>query len=146
MEATLKRQWADGSGLIEVHPGEESAHWMQLLGLPPPAEHDAAWFVPLPGDDHITIWRRASDIALAISRWGSQPYHLDDGTVREMLRYARKFGLEFTISTSPGWHYPGRVLFVEWRVAAAPLTLCKWAAGGKSGSHPSSNSSARRAP
>src|SRR5262245_44622743 len=82
MEAALKRRWAEANGLIEI-PEFEQAHWTQLLGMPPPGKCDPEWFVALPGNDHVTIWRRPSDTPPAISVV-SQPYGLDDGTVREM--------------------------------------------------------------
>lgn len=100
------RSWSRQQGLT---PAEEDAPWWMLLG------RKSRGTCPdrLPGDDHVSLWRRGRVPEVYVS----QPYRLYTHVAAEMSRAAALYGLEFTISTWPAWWNPGAVLFVEWRRA-----------------------------
>ena len=73
----LKQRWAEANGLIEIEK-EERAHFVQLLELPALPDDDVTSEFGgvlisgsgLPGDDHVTIWRRPTDKPPAIRVMG----------------------------------------------------------------------------
>lgn len=68
-----------------------------------------------PGADHYSLWIDKKTKRPEI--FVSQPYHFYEITAERTVEFCKKFGLKFTIKTWPAWHYPGHVLFIEYRKA-----------------------------
>lgn len=115
---SLKRKWANKN---ELRLARGRAGWWRLLGLR--SCFDSRWrpivLENLPGDDHCSLWLRNGEPAV----WVSQPYPLSSSKIGQMTYVAEQYGLSFEISTWPAWHYPGSVLFVEWKLVARPVRL-----------------------
>ena len=66
-----------------------------------------------PGDDHVSLWTRDG----VPERRLSQPYTLHLETIRKMVEWADRYGLEFDISGKNSWHFPGHTMLVTWQRA-----------------------------
>jgi hypothetical protein len=106
----LKAQWSERKGLVEARG---SLDWRRLFGRRAPRD-DVCFCPGLPGDDHVSMWRKKGGHPGEIAVWVSQPYPLGGRSLREMNQFAILNNLEFSIGVWPAWHYPGAVLFVEW--------------------------------
>jgi hypothetical protein len=117
----LKAEWAEREGLVQAN-GRMT--YQRLFGR---VGDVSDW--QLPYDDHVSMWRRPTDRGHKISRWISQPYPLSAKALNEMHEAAQRLGLEFSISNWPAWHYPGSVLFVEWRLIGSEAAEIRKAVG-----------------
>ncbi|HSG05838.1 MAG TPA: hypothetical protein VLB09_05530, partial [Nitrospiria bacterium] len=73
---------------------------------------DADWHFAMPGDDHVTQWRKKENGGL---RWVSQPYYLELGDLKKMVDHAEKHDLFVRIDPRFSWHFPGYTMQVVWR-------------------------------
>jgi hypothetical protein len=121
LRAALKAQWAEREGLVEAGGRMTYQRLFGRIG------DIGDW--QLPYDDHVSMWRRPTDRGSKISHWISQPYPLSAAALKDMYEAAQRLGLEFSISTWPAWHYPGSVLFVEWRISGSEATEIRKAVG-----------------
>lgn len=64
--------------------------------------------------DHPSLWIKNGKPDVFIS----QPYHLSLEDMAQLISICNEFGLEATVSTWPGWHFPGAVLSVQVRKKA----------------------------
>lgn len=101
----LRAAWMEKHGLRP----SRSRDWQALLGK---RRRPGAWN-PLPGQDHEMMFCKDGKAAV----FTFQPYGLDWQTLRALIRTCEDYGLEVSINTWPGWHFPGRVLFVAIRRA-----------------------------
>lgn len=62
-----------------------------------------------PGCDHPSLWNFEGKATVYVF----QPYGLSGDTLRDLIQYCDERGLTFDVDTHPGWHFPGRVLFVD---------------------------------
>lgn len=61
-----------------------------------------------PGNDHCSLWLKDGKPYFYIF----QPYSLDSSLINDLLKFCKKYELEFLISTWPSWHFPGAALSV----------------------------------
>lgn len=66
-----------------------------------------------PGSDHISLWNKDGKASLLVS----QPYGLAYRTLKEIMAYCEKYGLEVRIDANPCWHFPGQVIGVIFQKA-----------------------------
>ena len=64
-----------------------------------------------PAADHVTYWKKNGKPYCIVS----QPYHLDNGEMAKISALCITHNLDVIVTTFPSWHYPGSVLFMEWR-------------------------------
>jgi hypothetical protein len=133
LSTTMMEEWACAYGVVQTG-GELS--WHRLHGKHPPwslrfgypeEEKIKPWYSEIsnrtpgaiPFMDHTTWWRKAK-----VERGKNhflevivtQPYqNINDNRVINIWKeFAQAKNLAFWISTRPGWHSPGHVLFMEW--------------------------------
>ncbi len=111
LRAALIKEWSEARGVVQANGQHD---WRRLFG-----KTGVPIGAGLPGDDHVSIWRRPSDHGSKISIWVSQPYGISSDTLRLMTYIADERGLDYKISAWPAWHFPGSVLFFEWTVREA---------------------------
>ena len=51
----------------------------------------------------------------------SQPYHLNNGELKQLIATCDEFGLDVSVGTWPSWHFPGAVLTVEVKKASGKV-------------------------
>ena len=61
--------------------------------------------------DHISFWNKGGKPYAVVG----QPYSLSGEDMADILKNCNERGLEFCLKTWPAWHYPGHVLFIEFR-------------------------------
>lgn len=122
----LQRKWALQESLRNALTGAWAtyyglkragvSHWQSLFNKRYPAPNSAMrrWW-QTPEGDHCSVWRRISSKGFESTEvFVSQPYPLSDRLFQEMKDFADEHGLCFWIGERPAWHFPGRVLHVEW--------------------------------
>lgn len=62
-----------------------------------------------PGADHSSLWNRDGKPVVFVM----QPYPMSYATVRELVDFCERWGLQFSVSPWPSWHYPGAVVTLE---------------------------------
>ncbi len=75
-----------------------------------PCRCDTVLREPPAGSDHLSEWVKNKRTAVI----ASQPYTLGSDQVAEMLSFAKREGLDFTVGARQSWHYPGSTLLVTW--------------------------------
>jgi hypothetical protein len=111
---TNRKQW------IERHGVKESSRfcgWRRLMGERGGVGDD--WLDlnqrSLPGNDHGLLFNKNGKPEV----YTFQPYGLGWETLKALIATCEANGLEAKIDTWPAWHFPGSILFVEVRRAAA---------------------------
>lgn len=107
LERKLKLAWAKKRGLKQM---QTTNPLKKFLGLKNDYAENygdtngiASWL------DHTSFWERDGVPAVIVG----QPYQLHDDSLKEMMAFAKTYDLKVSVRTSPSWHYPGSVLFVE---------------------------------
>lgn len=95
----------------------------RLLGKRCPEERDRSGdsiceSYRIPGQDHLSEWR-APDGSRRIVL---QPYGLDFESLKELVTFCERLGLEARLDAYPAWHFPGSTLFVELKRKSEPPT------------------------
>ncbi len=54
----------------------------------------------LPGSDHTSVWIKEGRPHIYVT----QPYHVSDATLTQMIRTCRQWGLMLRIDSAPAWH------------------------------------------
>jgi len=98
------REWSDWHSCYHRLLGEECLGVRSQTGI-----CDSPTCIP--GADHVTEWTQRGKTCVIVS----QPYYLDYPTVRQTVEFCDAHGLRADITASPSWHFPGRVLTVEYR-------------------------------
>jgi hypothetical protein len=62
-----------------------------------------------PGADHSSLWNRDGKPVVFVT----QPYSLGVDTMRELVAFCDRWGLDACVSAWPSWHYPAAVVTVE---------------------------------
>lgn len=70
-----------------------------------------------PGSDHADLWIKNGKPAV----YTFQPYGLSYDTLKKLLDFCERWGLEVHIDTWPAGHFPGSVLWVEVTPKDRPL-------------------------
>lgn len=88
----------------------------RLLGKGCPEERDRSGeFICLsdtiPGRDHLSEWRAPDGSRRIVS----QPYGMDYKSLKELVTFCERLGLEARLDAYPSWHFPGATLFMELR-------------------------------
>jgi hypothetical protein len=86
-------------------------HPYQLYASPP---EPSPFPCHLPGDDHCSMWRCATDPSWKISAWVTQPYLPALLPLAELDAVATRFGLAYAIDAPASWHYPGMTTLICW--------------------------------
>ncbi len=105
IQPELLNQWAKGLGL-KRSPGQVC--FKRLLGKS--CSFDIHRCVP-PCTDHPSLWLKNGKPYCLIS----QPYNLSMSDIETIGKFCHQHGLEFEISSWPGWHFPHAVLFVTFK-------------------------------
>lgn len=98
----LKKKWLETRGVKESKA--RSTNGLKFLNRAIPDQ----WF---PASDHVTYYNKDGKPFSVVS----QPYGTSNRPIAEAAEFAKKYDLEFEISAWPAWHYPGAVIFIEWR-------------------------------
>lgn len=64
----------------------------------------------IPGLDHQTVWNYRGKVDRIISH--QYPIHMD--AFKEMIEFAEKYELQFTVQNYPNWYLPDGVVTVIW--------------------------------
>lgn len=88
----------------------------RLLGKRCPEERDRSGDAlcesyMIPGQDHLSEWRAPDGSRRIVS----QPYGMEYETLKELVAFCERLGIEARINASSSWHFPGSTLFVELR-------------------------------
>lgn len=95
----------------------------RLLGKRCPEERDRSGdsiceSYMIPGPDHLSEWRAPDGSRRIVS----QPYGMDYESLKELVTFCERLGLEARLDAYPSWHFPGSTLFVELRRKATAKT------------------------
>ena len=107
----LKNEWADKNGLKQVYTQrcENLVRGVRENGFCKEVDHVTGLNC---NDDHLSFWNKSG------KPWGmvSQPYHLTLSNLKAIVERAERCGHGVLITASEAWHWPGHVLFVEFRI------------------------------
>ena len=101
-----KHAWAKQHGLVESHKSRYTG--LRFLNHKMPASYDYTRF---PAQDHTHYWNKDGKPYCVTS----QPYHVHDDEMAEAAKLCNLYDLRCCITSYPAWHYPGSVVFMEWR-------------------------------
>jgi hypothetical protein len=103
-----EKHWIEREGVTatEAHPC-----LYRLAGRACPKTRDTEDECLPAGFDHTTMWNKNGKPHIILT----QPYHISPDSMMNWQRLCNQLGLSFWISTSPSFHYPGRVLSVEFK-------------------------------
>lgn len=59
--------------------------------------------------DHAQLWLKDGKPYI----FTFQPYELDNKRMKQLVEYCEKYGLEFVMHTTPAFHFPSAVLWIE---------------------------------
>lgn len=113
----VSEQWRKDYAIREkLKPVSAHVCVSRLLGKRCPEERDRSGDAicesyMIPRGDHLSEWR-AED---GSRRLVSQPYGMDYESLKELVTFCERLGLEADIDAYPAWHFPGSTLFVELR-------------------------------
>lgn len=109
-----RKIWAESRQVTPAKYGQQ--FWGRLVGKRRPTvttRNDL-----LPADDHFTLWLKDGRPEVYVS----QPYDLSLDDLRQIVAACDQHGLTVSITTWPAWHFPSRVMQVEYRRAEPPST------------------------
>ena len=113
----LRDAWIKSRRVRKAPPGTN--YWGRLVGKTQSEQGRIGRNERLPGDDHTSLWLEGDEPVIYVS----QPYQLSFEELRNIVQACSDNALSVQVSSRPSWHFPGRVLMLEYTRAPEAFRL-----------------------